>query len=530
MRDSVRVPDREVTKPEEASDQQQVQRNRSVRSLKVPGRTVPQQQTTSQPISTVKKTRESHPATLAVIDRVVSVATAILRSGGTIKPANKQYLALLDTLNQLPADLPAAEHEYVLANLAHIEKQQSNDLDTAVQRPFVYAVINCFSDTQLQGITPTVWHEYVEELMKQSGSDTEASQHTAQLLEKLTVVEDPTLQAYREQLRDLVGPAKFAAFSIPTWKVTDDTSSSISTYLSDALGNSPISEDYFDMLYARFLTTEDTLMLRRSIITIIDHAEMLGSDLIAQLRSKLGIVNLDRYPLAQLHLLAALLARDKATIERLHRRDVQLLLVDTNGDYNGELISIYDQYVQKSGSTILLEVARPSDFYRHLLFLDDYDIHPSTIIIAAHGTPQLLSFGQDKDSFNLAILESDEQENVNQVTLSQSSLERISRQFMVAGKIRAPNGKRQKKIIIASCCSEEQFANGLPSAVKTLAKPASKGRSIDVSFQDEPTKSTEKAASKKQSEFNFTLTTDQTSDTILQYDWVPGSETQKSAF
>ena len=520
MRDSVRVPIRDTGEPGEAAHGEQIQRDRTSRTIRVPSRSQgnASREDTKPTIAPI----ESSPATIRVIDRVVSVAAAILRSGGRIAPAHKKYIALLQSLQALPGSLPTKEYEQILSHLKTLEKQQ-HDTEATTLRPLLTFTLRHIPNDTLSGIDPDFWSAYLQQLMRQGSTD--GTLAAVQLTERLSFLHDESIIAAQKQLQSTLSPARYAAYALPTWNTAHETHDTVADFITEALADSPVSRDFFDSIYTRLLRTDDIEQLQRSTIAAVHHLEALGPNIIEQLQRRLGLINLDRYPRTQLHLLSALLSSDKSTIERLHRRDVRVVLADATGDVTGDLINIYDHFEEKSGTTLLFEVTKPSDFYRHLLFLDDYDIHPSTLVFAAHGTPKILQFGQGAQAFDLAIRGNAEAPE-HTVNLSQSSLERIAREFMITGRGRSTNGKRQKKIIIASSGSEADFTDNLPAIEETPEKP--KGRSIDVSFAD--TTPIESVQENAKAHTRICITSDKTTETVLQFEHLPGTTKTRGDF
>lgn len=496
MRDTVRIPERGDPQPGEATHKQQVPRDRTARSIKVPARSP--DPTTPGP--------ENSAETVLVFDRIVAVATEILRGGGRILTDNKKYVALDETLKNLSKELSNREYEQILINLAAIEKQQYDqrkNTEAPVVHPFAQTVITYLSIDQLATISAEVWANYLQHTTEYPENDRLA----VQVLERLAIANNTILQEKRYELRTKLGPARFAAYALPVW----DEDFSLAKYLADIFNDTDLPLELLDELQIRYHATKNLQALQDSVISIIDRLESLGAGTLNTLRRRYNIVNIDRYPLTQLHLLSALAAKDKATIEKLHRRDVRLILVAAHGDNNKDLKKVYQQYSQKTGSTLLFEISKPSDFYRYLLSLDDFDIHPSSIVIAARGKSSVLEFG----TFSLSIGQQNNPDSET-VQLSEASLQRIAREYMMTGKGRATNGKKRKTIMIASYGPTDSFGD-TPDPI-TSSKADS--TSITVRFVDEVstvTRPQKKLTKSNRAIHSETIASTDTEEVVLEY-------------
>ena len=141
----------------------------------------------------------------------------------------------------------------------------------------------------------------------------------------------------------------------------------------------------------------------------------LGIDQIKKLRDQAGIVNFDYYEAEQLKQMSALLNGDPAVIKHLQDGDTTVIMSDAKGDYNGALRETQSQFETESQRTLVFEINRPSDFYRHMLLLNRLGVRPSTLVLAAHGLPGLIKFGKGEDAFRIFSSNFSTEGSVNQI-------------------------------------------------------------------------------------------------------------------
>lgn len=138
----------------------------------------------------------------------------------------------------------------------------------------------------------------------------------------------------------------------------------------------------------------DIPRLQTSLLKAKANIETLGADEIVNIRRACGIVNLDGYTPAQLQRMARIIEDDPAAIEHIQAGDSTVYLTDAKGDHNGAYAG-GRKWEGESGRALFFEIIRPSDFYRHMLFLQKRGIKPSTVIVNAHGQPGKMGFGDE---------------------------------------------------------------------------------------------------------------------------------------
>ncbi len=117
------------------------------------------------------------------------------------------------------------------------------------------------------------------------------------------------------------------------------------------------------------------------------------------LREHAGIINFDYYSSEQLELTAAALGGHPDTIRHLQAGDTTVVFTDAQGDYNGALSTVGENYATHGNRTLVFEINEPGDLQKYMLKLVDLGIKPSTIVLAAHGLPGSLNFGRDGSKF-----------------------------------------------------------------------------------------------------------------------------------
>lgn len=127
----------------------------------------------------------------------------------------------------------------------------------------------------------------------------------------------------------------------------------------------------------------------------------LGVEGVAKLREQCGIVNLDNYAVQQLKRMLLVADGDPETIKHLQEGDTTVIFADALGDHNGSDKRLATDFESESGRTLLFETNQASDYYRHMIFLKQRGIQPSTAVIATHGSAGKMVQGEGRDAFAL---------------------------------------------------------------------------------------------------------------------------------
>lgn len=214
-------------------------------------------------------------------------------------------------------------------------------------------------------------------------------------------------------------------------------------------------------------------------------------DMLYEVNEAFGIVNLDCYDSSDIYMLAQLLNKDDNAIQELQHGDVTVVFKDVYGDHNGGLDGAFDNYRRSNGRTIMFELTRPSDLYRRMIFLRNLGVHPSTVVVAAHGNPGRLSFG---DGTSAGSFQATSGERVplsgnigTRVDIAQMSLGRLtSGEFMQdsKGMDDGLESKGRKRIIIGACSSDAEFNSAVgntvaPSVAETVVRTSDQSE-LDV--------------------------------------------------
>lgn len=210
----------------------------------------------------------------------------------------------------------------------------------------------------------------------------------------------------------------------------------------------------------------------------------VGAPVLERLHAELGVVNVDRYEPEDLLNLNKILTKDADYIKHLKAGDVTVLFSDTYGDHNGALSGANEAYRKQSGRTLMFEVAHPATMYRRMVQLKALGVRPSTLVVAAHGTPTLTHFGKGNDRFALSVgrYAPGDRPPSSLVPLGEARIDRLaSDEFMRANRgINSPLKQAgRREIIISSCSSDVEFMRGVPSTAEVVARAAGR-QDVDV--------------------------------------------------
>ena len=231
-----------------------------------------------------------------------------------------------------------------------------------------------------------------------------------------------------------------------------------------------------EMIYMSYLVTDSLLRMGENI-------RKLGVKTIERLHSELGVVNLDRYIPEDLQTMQKLLDKDPATIEQLQNGDVMAVMCDAYGDYNGAFNTTIHEVRRESGRSLPFEIAKPSDLYRHMLFLKQRGIKPSSLNINAHGRPGMTNFGSSTfgngfylSADQISSRDKADPDNLN-VSLLDANLARLfSDEFFQPSRGVDDAGDWQGSIhiVINSCSSDVASDESTRSTAETIATAIAK--------------------------------------------------------
>ncbi|MGV9002018.1 MAG: hypothetical protein ACOH18_03640 [Candidatus Saccharimonadaceae bacterium] len=308
-----------------------------------------------------------------------------------------------------------------------------------------------------------------------------------------------------DRLRDFLSETELAIVSIPE-RPRDPTDQESVRDFRERVGNSvrEIWSQHFNLstkmgkafgravgsrMTARLsegeLAYDDGRKVKNALLQISFNVEEVGTEMIERLHNELGIVNLDNYEPDDLENLSKFLDKDEEYIEHLQGGDVSVLFADAYGDHNGALGGAYDAYRKSSGRTLMFEIAEPGDFYRRMVQLKALNVRPSTLIVAAHGSPTLTHFGKPSNGFVLSVgrhVPADFSMVETKLPLGEARIDRLtSDEFMQANKgIDSPAEQiGRREIIVHSCSSDVEYVKGVPSTAEVVARATGR-QDVDV--------------------------------------------------
>ncbi|MEO6110155.1 MAG: hypothetical protein ABIP50_04050 [Candidatus Saccharimonadales bacterium] len=184
----------------------------------------------------------------------------------------------------------------------------------------------------------------------------------------------------------------------------------------------------------------------------------MGVDRLSGLREKLGTVNLDLYSRGMLTSLHYLAIEHDEHIEQIKQNDVTVVFTDGRGDYNGAFESEFYRYQTSEVSSLLpFEVHGPEDIQTRMEMLKRLGIKPSTLVIAGHGNPGSVQFGDAMNGFQL-----DHQSVASLVTEEYMQPHR--------GERAGSELKGRIQVIFDACSSDKQFDDGALSTAESVLK------------------------------------------------------------
>jgi hypothetical protein len=91
--------------------------------------------------------------------------------------------------------------------------------------------------------------------------------------------------------------------------------------------------------------------------------------------------------------------RDPELLGELQQKDVCVIFRDATGDYNGGLGSVHAEF-ETDGATLLFEVSGMTnggeEMRRYMKLLAERDVHPAVVVLAGHGQPGRIAFGEGR--------------------------------------------------------------------------------------------------------------------------------------
>lgn len=188
-----------------------------------------------------------------------------------------------------------------------------------------------------------------------------------------------------------------------------------------------------------------------------------GTETLKQLHSQFDLSAYDYLTDDDLDTLIGLQQGDPETIKRLQAKDVSLVMYDARGSDNRAIAYGLNQFVYDNPllSRIAISWRRPTDFYRTVALLEQYNIQFCNLFFIAHGSQGSVSFNRGDESIRLSSMATPLQDPIDRRAgpktfhISDSQLGRIVRDRMClpkhAEQLSQPNKKR---VVFANCYSD----------------------------------------------------------------------------
>ncbi|MDB5162264.1 MAG: hypothetical protein JWM52_772 [Candidatus Saccharibacteria bacterium] len=399
--------------------------------------------------------------------------------------AMKWQTLSLDEANYLLGDMYTAES----AKARFYEEQKQADFDR------VSVANHLTSGVMSSEMLRALYNRKDSSLKKLLGSQILANNRQAPLRSIVTLSRVfgesgiDTVQPGEDQLVDhakaMLRPEEITLLSIPE-KPTD--SSPIATFEFNTAVSERAKEVFDDLgldhdIFKQFWLSSRQRMMQRTLDgegaelnsekvkarlqLVRGNVKAIGVDRIHGLRDKLGTTNLDLYSRSMLTNLHYLAIEDSEHIEQINRNDVTVVFMDGRGDYNGGFEAEFHRYQNSELSSMLpFEVHGPEDITRLMDMLKRLGIKPSTLVIAGHGQPGYIQFGDALNGFQL------DQEViagfVNNGYMQPNKTERTADEL-----------KGRIQIILDACSSDKQFDNGALSTAESVLRKIGR-QDVDV--------------------------------------------------
>jgi len=215
----------------------------------------------------------------------------------------------------------------------------------------------------------------------------------------------------------------------------------------------------------------------RHLKEIARKVESIGSDSANKLHESAGIINIHRYTDRQLKTMVGFIDNDAETMDRLRQGEVTLALSDGTEDWNEAFHDTGAILESSHGRTLIFEVSNigrdTSDLSKYAEMMKQKDIHPTRMMITAHGSPGHMAF---RDTA-LTNLESSAKDNRTNVFSEATGMTEIVDQM-------AESDDGYRHVILASCsqAAEYQVANERKeSTAETFAKQMGNGSRVYAS-------------------------------------------------
>jgi hypothetical protein len=214
-----------------------------------------------------------------------------------------------------------------------------------------------------------------------------------------------------------------------------------------------------------------------------ERCEALGAERIYNLHDKLGIVNLDRYSVAQLVRMCRFVEKDSALLSKLRNSDVTHVITPKFGDPNNATAQDVEVFEGDDETTIYSEV-EPEGLVRAIVTPNHvYGVKPCTLVAALHGNKGWFTVNSraSSDKFDIGLDEWGDDiiwdnpfADVRDLKIS-PLLVRSMQPSLVTG---------ERSVIVSSCFQAERGKRTRTSVVETIARQADPADNMVVSGSD----------------------------------------------
>lgn len=135
----------------------------------------------------------------------------------------------------------------------------------------------------------------------------------------------------------------------------------------------------------------------KPIVDILDKFDRFGAERLREIADFTGIHSFENYSNEQLERMAELVKDPQRMAKRLASHDVNVVMINRVGDYNGVLTNTAEIYEDGTDRTLFFEINNMGDIYRYMLKLRDAGIKPSSLMLAAHSTPGQFMVADERD-------------------------------------------------------------------------------------------------------------------------------------
>ena len=220
--------------------------------------------------------------------------------------------------------------------------------------------------------------------------------------------------------------------------------------------------------YAAYENSDDYKTMQVIINRLVRTVNKYGPERFMKIADTFDLGAIDVFSPRDIEILDILERGDKDKIEIMQQQDVMLVMFDAYGDHNGAMKNIAEQLNVRDArhERILIPWRHLEDFHETLAMLRRYGIKPSTIVIANHGDPGVMSFNKGAESFQIVSDMSVARTELgvhHPYDMSYSQMATIARHFMSLPRHGRSQRTPRKRFVLASCASDSAPENGATS-------------------------------------------------------------------